>query len=76
MMACIVVGAAVCLPALLQLHSGNLVAVFLLLPLMMGITTATAAAVCCCCSLLQVWCMMAFIVVGAAMSLPALLCKQ
>jgi hypothetical protein len=38
MMACIVVGAAVSLPALLGLHSGNLVALFLLLPLMMGIT--------------------------------------
>jgi hypothetical protein len=38
MMACIVAGGAICLPVLLGLQTGNLVALFLLLPLMMGIT--------------------------------------
>jgi hypothetical protein len=47
MMACIVVGAAVSLPALLGLHSGNLVALFLLLPLLPQTITAD---VCCCCN--------------------------
>jgi hypothetical protein len=38
MMAMILVSAAICLPVLLALHTGSLVALFLLLPLMMGIT--------------------------------------
>ncbi|WIA30903.1 hypothetical protein OEZ86_000955 [Tetradesmus obliquus] len=37
-MALVVAGAAICIPVLLALHTGSLVAVFLLLPLMMGIT--------------------------------------
>jgi hypothetical protein len=37
-MSCIVIEAAICIPVLLALHTGSLVALFLLLPLMMGIT--------------------------------------